>query len=192
MERTRRSAMTILTWFHKDALCPLISDHAVILGGTRLVDEFIGLVEESAQPGHFVIGVPFITPTLVEEVRTWQGIVHQRLDCTLVTRNTKNASCRSIQALPWRSLRLQEDAGIHAKTYGFKGEDGYSAALVGSHNFTFAGTRHNREAGVLLISRTPSELTSVIDECITHITSAGTTSYDTMTWPEEQTKGNIA
>lgn len=184
--------MTVLTWFNRDTLCPLIPDHAVILGGTSLVHEFISLVEESAQPGHLVIAVPYITATLVSEVRTWQGLVHARLDCTLVTRNTNNASCHNLRSLPWRSLRLKQDQNIHAKTYGFTGEHGYRAALIGSHNLTFAGTTHNREAGVLLISRTPSELSTVIDECITQITESGTTRYDTLAWPEEQTRRKIA
>jgi phosphatidylserine/phosphatidylglycerophosphate/cardiolipin synthase-like enzyme len=148
-------------------------------------------VEESAQPGHLVVAVPYITETLIAEVRTWQGIIHERLDCTLVTRNTTSASCRTLRSLPWRSLRLQQDNSIHAKTYGYIGEHGYRAALIGSHNLTFAGTMHNREAGVLMISRTPSELTTVIDECITHITTNGTTRYDTMMWPEESLKRKL-
>lgn len=184
--------MTILTWFNKDALCPLIPDHAVIIGGTTLVREFISLVEESVQPGHLVIAVPYITATLIAQVGTWQGVIHERLDCTLVTRNATSPACRTLQSLPWRSLRLQQDNDIHAKTYGYIGEYGYRAALIGSHNLTFAGTMHNREAGVLLISRTPSELTTVIDECITHVTTNSNTRYDTMTWPQETTKRKIA
>lgn len=184
--------MTVLSWFSRETLCPLIPDHAVIVGGTGLVHEFISLVEESAQPGQLIIGVPYITASLITEMKTWQGIVHERLDCTFVTRNADAKSCRTLQSLPWRSLRLQQDKDIHAKTYGFIGAYGYRAALIGSHNLTFAGTMHNREVGVLLISRRPSELTTVIDECITHITANGITRYDTRTWPEQQSKRKIA
>lgn len=80
--------MTVLTWFDQKSLSSLIPDHAVIIGGTILVHEFMSLVEESAQPGQLLIAVPYITAALVAETGTWQGVVHERLDCTLVTRNS--------------------------------------------------------------------------------------------------------
>jgi phosphatidylserine/phosphatidylglycerophosphate/cardiolipin synthase-like enzyme len=189
MERKRRPAMTIMTWFDKQPLSPLVPDPAIILGGTTLVNEFISLVEESAQPGHLAIAVPFINPRLVNELRTWQGIVHQRLTCTIVTASSPASedACRGLLALPWRSLTVQQSRTLHAKTYAFAGTSGFRAALVGSHNLTYAGTRHNQEAGVLLVSRMRTEVSTAIDRFIEHISTignGGTTLYDGTAWPE--------
>lgn len=178
-----------MTWFDKQPISPLVTDPAIIVGGTTLVDEFISLVEGCAQPGHLAIAVPFISPRLVSEVRTWQGIVHHRLTCTIVTASnpTSEDACRALLALPWRSLAIQRSRTLHAKAYAFAGADGFRVALIGSHNLTFAGTRHNQEAGVLLISRTQTDVSTSIDRCIEQITTTGnngTTLCDSTAWPE--------
>jgi HKD family nuclease len=181
--------MTIITSFDNRPLSPLVPDPAVIIGGTTLIHEFMRLVNESGQPGHLAIAVPFMNSRLVDELCTWQGIVQQRITCTIVTGagSTSEDACRSLLSLPWRSVCIQKSRTLHAKAYAFVGANRFRVALIGSHNLTYGGTRHNQEAGVLFISRTQSELSTAIDSCVDQIRTTGnrgTTIYDSTTWPE--------
>lgn len=181
--------MKIVTWFERTALSQLIPDPCMVIGGTHLVNEFMAHVEEAAQEGELVVAVPYINPTLVRELSSWKGIVHARLHCTVVTGQcpTSAEACRELARLPWQSIAIFRSMILHAKTYTFIGNRGFSAALIGSHNLTFAGTSRNSEAGVFLISRRTSELTETIQHCLDHIKTtgrAGTSLFDSLTWPE--------
>ena len=181
--------MNIVTWFDRRPLSPLSPDPAVIVGGTTLVNEFIAQVEQSGQHGQLAVAVPFINRNLVNELSTWQGIIHQRITCSLVTSTclTSEEACRTLVRLPWSSLEIFESHTLHAKTYAFIGQNGFAAALIGSHNLTFAGTSRNIEAGVLLLSRARTQLSITIEDCIEHIKHIGHSGkklYDSTSWPE--------
>ena len=181
--------MNIQTWFDSAPLTPVIPDPCVIVGGTRLVEEFFGQINERPQDGHLALSVPFINPKLVNELGTLQSLSHRRITCTIVTAAspTSEEACRRLLRLPWKSLEVFRSGTLHAKVYAFAGQDGLAVALIGSHNLTFSGTRRNAEVGVLIVSRTRTQISDATERSIEYIKRTGrqgTLLHDSGAWPE--------
>lgn len=179
----------IVTCFERDQLSPLVPDPAVIVGGTNLLSEFMAHVEHSGQSGRLGIAVPFISPNFIKQARVWGETLAPRVACSIVTGLSPKTekACRAFLELPWSSLEMWQSPNLHAKTYAFIGSHGFAVALIGSHNLTLAGSSHNDEAGVLLLSRAKTQVSLAIEYCFEHIKNLGrrgTQVYDSTTWPE--------
>jgi hypothetical protein len=156
---------TVLTCFNKDTLCPysrprshprrtrLCRDHQPRLKVSRS--------QASLHP------VPYITATLVwklEVARVWVT----RDSIATLSRAHLQCVLSQLRSLPWRSLRLKQTRNILARPTASP-RAGYRSL---SAAYSLRRTTHTVKPA-FAHSSTPSELSTVIDECITQITESG-------------------
>jgi hypothetical protein len=178
---------SLFAWFDRSPLPDIVPDPVVVLGGTGLLQDFFNRVASSGE-GSLSLAVPFVGSDLGYHLRGVADLPHDRLAVTLIT-NRKNgvrAALLAIGSLPWRSLEIKVHSRLHAKIYVFLGPSGGGASLVGSHNFTRGGARHNDEAGVLFVSTADSGCNHLIQMCHEHVqrlSRKATPFIDTARWP---------
>jgi hypothetical protein len=168
----------------------LLSQRAVIIGGTPLLEEFFQIV--AAQPdGELAICAPFIDEAFVGTSSAWARMSHAQIDLRIVTGRHNDASngWSALRIFPWRSLDIWQCRNLHAKVYSFVAPQ-CGVALVGSHNLTRQGLAVNIESGVLFKALTPdSELRGTVSECREYINKLVQHSrifVDTKRWPRPE------
>lgn len=167
-----------------------LPEHAVIVGGTPLLEEFFQIV--AMQPaGELSICTPFIDEAFAGASSAWDRMKHAQMDVRIVTKRHRDASnaWSALRIFPWRSLDIWRCPNLHAKIYSFLSFQ-CGVALVGSHNLTRQGLAVNIEAGVLFKALRPNhELRSTVSECQDHINTLVQHSRifaDTKGWPRPE------
>lgn len=168
----------------------LLSQNAVIVGGTSLLEEFFQIVAVQLA-GQLAICTPFIDEAFAGTSSAWARMSHAQIDLRIVTRRHRDASnaWSALRIFPWRSLDIWQCRNLHAKVYSFVAPQ-CGVALVGSHNLTRRGLAVNIEAGVLFKALTPdSGLRGTVSECREHINNLVRHSrifVDTKRWPRPE------
>jgi HKD family nuclease len=164
--------------------------HAVIVGGTSLLEEFFQIVAVQAE-GELAICTPFIDEAFTCASSAWAEMRHAQIDLRIVTGRHRNASnaWSAIRLFPWRSAEIWQCRNLHAKIYSFLSRR-CGVALIGSHNLTRQGLAVNIEAGVLFKALTQdSELAGAVIACQEHINRLVQDSnifVDTKHWPRPE------
>jgi hypothetical protein len=158
----------LLTWFSDRPLPACIPDPAIVLGGTRLLREFLGFVASRSDGGRLLVATPFFSPAVVTREAAWRCMPHDRIDLVLtVSRpdDARQAWC-ALCDYPWGSVWISVHRKLHAKLYTFLDASGQGGAcLVGSHNMSLSGSQSNEEAGVLYVSARNGEVAQMVRAC---------------------------
>jgi len=181
--------ISVVGWFRETPIPSCTPTPAVVIGGTRLLSEFLATVAEEREGGQLAIASPYIGRSVRSDLPAWDAMPHRSVDLLLVTNSRSDArtAIDSLGRLGWRSLLIQARPRLHAKIYSFVGTSG-GACLVGSHNLSFGGASANLEAGVLFVPRNHPELRSVPGICrdrVVDLGRTGRTCFDSLRWPEE-------
>jgi hypothetical protein len=187
-----RSMPQVISWFRSAPLPGIVPDPAIILGGTRLLREFLTIASSAREQSHLAVAAPFIGRGIGQEIATWETLPHRLLDLRVVTQSVGDArmACLEIGRFGWRSMTVVAYARLHAKLYTFMSASGGGACLVGSHNLTSGGARLNEEAGVLFVGSRDPELGQLIGAChdrILTLGSRGRVLVDSLRWPKHKT-----
>jgi hypothetical protein len=161
----------IVEWFDDSPLPSMLPDPAIVLGGTAALPAFVDAVHTFAQPGELAIASAFTDATLNAVLPSLRLLQHASIDLLVLTSARLDAEqvLQEVKDFPWRSLQISWRRGLHAKIYTFLGSNGSAACLLGSHNLTAGGARHNLEAGVLFVSATRSFVFSIAVSLHAHI-----------------------
>ncbi len=165
----------------------LLPQHAVIVGGTSLLEEFFQIVAMQEE-GELTICTPFIDEAFTGTSSAWAEMKHPQIKVRVVTRQRRDATnaWSALRVFPWRSAEVWQCRNLHAKIYSFVSRGG-GVALVGSHNLTRQGLSVNIEAGVLFKALAPdSELAATVIGCQEHVNCLAQHSRiftDTKSWP---------
>jgi hypothetical protein len=156
----------MFTWFKEDPL-PDLPIPSIVVGGTRLLKEFLAIVASVDTPSSLAIAAPFVGLGIRDEIGTWSTLPHELLDLRLVTRSRRDSevALSEVGRLPWRSLHIVTWPRLHAKLYAVLDAKGGGAALVGSHNLTPGGAHTNHEAGVLFNGGRDREVGQIVRAC---------------------------
>lgn len=129
----------------------------LIVGDTRLLDEFFGEIGEGQRPGRLMIASAFMTSSIRDR---FARLNHQAITLDLVTRPGASALAAATIAreFHWRSVEVRSLRALHAKLFVFLREDLSGAFVIGSHNLTRAGATTNTEIGVLYRTIRPTDV----------------------------------
>lgn len=179
----------IVSWFRDDPLPGFIADPAIVLGGTSLFKEFLGVVCEKCCAGELAVAVPFVGGGILATDSFWESMNHRAIEVRMVVRTESNAisAWEQLRRFPWRSVQVGWVPRLHAKMYAFRKVDGGGVALIGSHNLSRSGTLVNEEAGTLIVSRRPGPvgvLVANVYDRIESLLAASTMTVDTLKWPD--------
>ncbi len=157
----------LVDWFRSDVRPALDSPYAVIVGGTWLLEEFVGYVANRREGGRLSIATPFVGRGIAERVCAWRDIEHGKVELSLVTSTVEDAETAwsELGQFHWRSAIIVVKPRLHAKVYSFVSSSGDGACLIGSHNLTENGAVRNFEAGVLFEARGAREMVQIILAC---------------------------
>lgn len=160
------AGLKLMEWFRDEPLPPLVDDPCVVVGGTRLLSEFLAVPALHAE-GRLVMASAFVESGIVAAAAQWNAMPHRQIDLSLLTssREDAEAAAREVGEFPWRSISINWLRGLHAKMYTFRTTSGCGACLVGSHNLTLGGARLNTECGVLFTANNQPTLASFIEGC---------------------------
>lgn len=177
----------VISWFRDDALPGIIADPAIVVGGTSLLKEFLGITGEGHSGGDLTIAVPFIGQGIRSTAALWESMAHREVDLRMVVGGERSVeeARKYIARFRWKSVVLGWKARLHAKMYVFQNGDGSGAAMIGSHNMSYLGACANQEAGVLIVSRRPGAISVIISSVYERVLSLlddATIAIDTTTW----------
>jgi hypothetical protein len=127
----------------------------LIVGDTRLLDEFFGLLGEGRGAGRLMIASAFMTTSILDR---FDRLPHADLTLDVITRPGAPALAAATlaRAFPWRLAEARRLRALHAKLFVFLREDLSGAFVIGSHNLTRAGATTNTEVGVLFRTVQPT------------------------------------
>lgn len=169
------SGLHVVEWFRDSPLPHIVPDSALVLAGTRGLPMFVEHVLGTGQGGQLAIASAFAHASVAGELGPLAELPHARIDVSIVTSSGDDAStiARLLGVHPWRGFDARALRGLHAKIYAFVGDHGAGACLIGSHNLTAGGARHNTEAGVLFIGCRSAPARDIAHACCEYVFELG-------------------
>jgi len=156
-----------IEWFSDHPLPDFVPTPTVVLGGRRLLREFLRQSALINLPGTMSLAVASFSIEGIRSATEWTQFDHKRIDVRIITSDQESASNLrdALQVLPWRSFDASLCLGLHAKVYSYVAENGSCVCLIGSHNFSKSALMRNSEFGILLIGHGRTWATSVAQAC---------------------------
>lgn len=161
----------LVEWFRDDPLPDFVPTPTIIVGGRRLLKEFMRQTALIGGDGVLAIAAGSLSADGLRLACDWTALDHSTLDLHLATsgeRSAKDAE-RELGGFPWRSLHIRQSEGLHSKVYSFLSGTGASVCLIGSHNVSRSAMFTNTEAGLLALSYSPSWLTGIAAACCSYV-----------------------
>ncbi|ACG75152.1 hypothetical protein AnaeK_3945 [Anaeromyxobacter sp. K] len=186
------SGLHVVEWFRDGPLPHIAPDPALVLAGTRGLSMFVEHIAATGQGGHLAIACAFADARVEGELAALKELPHSRIEVSVVTSSVDDAAAtaRLFRVHAWRGLDVRALRGMHAKIYAFVGDCGAGACLIGSHNLTPGGARHNSEAGVLFIGSRSAPAREIAHACCEYVFELGaraTLVHDNLTCTEDVT-----